>query len=196
MGWGGFLSGLAGPTKYQPNSAGSGRLRFQAAGLCGSPMAVGGRLTSVAPQATAGQCCGPQLMSRLCLRGGLSPCPSPYPGLGSSRALVALVSGGCVCVCVCWLCQGINSNAQTARFTRPTVCVCVCDAQIFQIVLKLRGSTIMRPNHKFFCSVALSLGFRASGVCVCVCVCVCIVLLTRVDGYLCPGRSCDGRVRG
>ena len=40
------------------------------------------------------------------------------------------------------------------------VCVCVCDAQIFQIMLKLRGSTMMRPNHEFFCSVALLPGFR------------------------------------
>ena len=31
----------------------------------------------------------------------------------------------------------------------------VCDAQFFQIMLKLRGSTMMRPNHEFFCSVAL-----------------------------------------
>ena len=47
------------------------------------------------------------------------------------------------------------------------VCVCVCDAQIFQIMLKLRGSTMMRPNHEFFCSVALS-----PGLCVCVYVCL------------------------
>ena len=40
------------------------------------------------------------------------------------------------------------------------MCVCVCDAQIFQIMLKLRGSTMMRPNHEFFCSVALSPGLR------------------------------------
>ena len=38
--------------------------------------------------------------------------------------------------------------------------VCVCDAQIFQIMLKLRGSTMMRRNHVFFCPSALSLGFR------------------------------------
>ena len=48
----------------------------------------------------------------------------------------------CVCLCVC-------------------VCVCVlCDAQIFQIMLKLRGSTMMRRNHEFFCPGALSPGFR------------------------------------
>ena len=35
-------------------------------------------------------------------------------------------------------------------------CNCVCDAQFFQIMLKLRGSTMMRPNHEFWC------------VCVCV----------------------------
>ena len=46
-----------------------------------------------------------------------------------------------MCVCVC-------------------VCVCVCDAQIFQIMLKLRGSTMMRPNYEFCCSVALLPGFR------------------------------------
>ena len=40
------------------------------------------------------------------------------------------------------------------------LCVCVCDAQFFQIMLKLRGSTMMRPNHEFGCSVALSPGFR------------------------------------
>ena len=40
------------------------------------------------------------------------------------------------------------------------VCVCVCDAQFFQIMLKLRGSTMMRPNHEFCCFVALSPGFR------------------------------------
>ena len=40
------------------------------------------------------------------------------------------------------------------------VCVCVCDAQFFQIMLKLRGSTMMRRNHEFFCSGALSPGFR------------------------------------
>ena len=45
------------------------------------------------------------------------------------------------CVCVC-------------------VCMCVCDAQFFQIMLKLRGSIMMRPNHKFCCSVAPSPGFR------------------------------------
>ena len=45
-----------------------------------------------------------------------------------------------MCVCVC-------------------VCVCVCDAQFFQIMLKLRGSTMLRPNHEFLCSVALSPGF-------------------------------------
>ena len=51
----------------------------------------------------------------------------------------------CVCVCLCvFVC----------------VCVCVCDAQIIQIMLKLRGSTMMRRNHEFFCSVALSPGFR------------------------------------
>ena len=33
------------------------------------------------------------------------------------------------------------------------------------------------------------------GACMCVYVCVCAVLLTRVDGYLCPGRSCDGSGR-
>ena len=40
------------------------------------------------------------------------------------------------------------------------VCVCVCDTKIFQIMLKLRGSTMMRSNHEFFCSVALSPGFK------------------------------------
>ena len=41
------------------------------------------------------------------------------------------------------------NNTQIARFVCPTappgvcVCVCVCDAQIFQIMLKLRGSTMM-----------------------------------------------------
>ena len=40
------------------------------------------------------------------------------------------------------------------------VCVCVCDAQIFQIMLKPRGPTMMRLNHKFRCSVALSPSFR------------------------------------
>ena len=52
--------------------------------------------------------------------------------------------------------------------------VCVCDAQIFQIMLKLRGSTMMRPNHEFFCSVALSPGFRNWVEMTCVCVCVCV----------------------
>ena len=45
------------------------------------------------------------------------------------------------------------------------VCVCVCDAQIFQIMLKLRGSIMMRRNHVFFCPSALS----PVRVCVCVC---------------------------
>ena len=60
------------------------------------------------------------------------------------------------------------------------VCVCVCDAQFFQIMLKLRGSTMMRPTHEFWCSVALPPGLRnwvemarnmqQEGVgCVCVC---------------------------
>ena len=47
----------------------------------------------------------------------------------------------------------------------------LCDAQIFQIMLKLRGSTMLRPNHEFFCPVALSPGFRnwvESQGCVCV----------------------------
>ena len=39
-------------------------------------------------------------------------------------------------------------------------CVCVWVTQFFQIMLKLRGSTMMRPNHEFLCSVALSPGFR------------------------------------
>ena len=70
---------------------------------------------------------------------------------------VAQAKSPCVCVCVC---------------------VCVCDAQIFQIMLKLRGSTMMRLNHEFFCPGALSPGFRnwvemTCNMCVCVCVCVC-----------------------
>ena len=40
------------------------------------------------------------------------------------------------------------------------VCVCVCESQIYEIILKLQGSTMMRPNHEFFCSVALLPGFR------------------------------------
>ena len=46
-----------------------------------------------------------------------------------------------MCVCVC-------------------VHVCVCDAQFFQIMLKLLGSTMMRLNHEFWCSVALPPGLR------------------------------------
>jgi hypothetical protein len=64
------------------------------------------------------------------------------------------------------------------------MCMCVCvSPQIIHITLKLRGSTMMRPNHEFWSSVALSLGFRnwvemtrnmqQEGVgLVCVCVCV------------------------
>ena len=59
--------------------------------------------------------------------------------------------------------RGLHSGIQTKDLRCVVcVCVCVCDAQIFQIMVKLRGSTMMRPNHEFFCSVALSPG------CVCV----------------------------
>ena len=58
----------------------------------------------------------------------------------------------CVCVCVCphWVGSGFPLK----------VSLCVCDVQIFQIMLKLRGSTMMRRNHEFFCPSALSPGFR------------------------------------
>ena len=79
----------------------------------------------------------------------------------------------CFCVCVC-VCVCVRT---------PHVCVCVCDAQFFQIMLKLRGSTMMRPNHEFCCSVALC-------VCVCVCVCVCSVLWAPMPGV---GGSGGGR---
>ena len=80
----------------------------------------------------------------------------------------------CVCVCVCVRCPIISTSSiafanihhlSTALFALQQ-CLdsaprgLVCDAQIFQIMLKLRGSTMMRPNHEFFCSVALSPGFR------------------------------------
>ena len=61
--------------------------------------------------------------------------------IGSKTQCAYKSSGQCVCVCVC-------------------VCVFVCDAQIFQIMLKLRGSTMMRRNHEFSCPSALSPGFR------------------------------------
>ena len=72
----------------------------------------------------------------------------------------------CVCVCVC-VCDApnISIKAQTAYVldtiseTINHVCLCVCDAQIFQIMLKLRGSTMMRRNNQFFCPSALSPGF-------------------------------------
>ena len=70
------------------------------------------------------------------------PCPIPWAGKPSG-------------VVVAW-----NRPWSSAEDSNPAgVCVCVCEAQFFQIVLKLRGSTMMRPNHEFWC------------VCVCVCVC-------------------------
>ena len=59
----------------------------------------------------------------------------------------------CVLVLACTIC-GARGCSNAVR------CVCMCDAQFFQIMLKLRGSTMMRPNHEFLCSVALSPGFR------------------------------------
>ena len=71
-------------------------------------------------------------------------------------------------------CNHSNAHDPKEKWKRGTkhigvcvcVCVCACDAQFFQIMLKLRGSTMMRLNHEFWCSVAL--------LCVCVCVCVCV----------------------
>ena len=42
-----------------------------------------------------------------------------------------------------------------ANMQQEGMCVCACDAQIFQLLLKLRGSITMRRNHEFFCFVAL-----------------------------------------
>ena len=72
--------------------------------------------------------------------------------------VVSLCVGVCVCVCVWYttsVCVCVPRNlfesAPTARFNNPKVlpllqtmcvcvCVCVCDAQIIQILHKLRGS--------------------------------------------------------
>ena len=65
------------------------------------------------------------------------------------RPLQAWSFVGQLCMCSKW-----------ALPARVCVCVCVCDAQIFQIMLKLRGSTMMRRNHESFCPSALSPGLR------------------------------------
>ena len=54
----------------------------------------------------------------------------------------------------------MRAACQAVQCHNMCVCVCVCDTQIFQIMHNLRGSTMIRPNHEFFCSVALSPGFR------------------------------------
>ena len=111
-----------------------------------------------------------------------------FIGACPSRALMSLCV--CVFVCVCVVLGGVaileEAKGQLKSWTlcdrlsegvmgqglavppppapRPPlcvcVCVCVCDAQFFQIMLKLRGSTMMPPNHEVFCSVALSPGLR------------------------------------
>ena len=63
--------------------------------------------------------------------------------------------------------------------------------------MKSMGDCVSRNLRA--CKTATNILCRAvmnANVCVCVCGWVCTVLLTWVDGYLCPGRSCDGRVRG
>ena len=76
------------------------------------------------------------------------------------------------------------------RCRHPANHRCVCAAQIFQIMLKLRGSTMMRRNHEFCCSVALSPGFRnwvemTRKMCVCVCVCANCQLPRHGGGFSC-----------
>ena len=55
-----------------------------------------------------------------------------------------------MCACV-YSCVAVVQPAYLAWHQGGAVCVCVCDAQFFQIMLKLRGSTMMRPNHVCVC---------------------------------------------
>ena len=65
-----------------------------------------------------------------------------------------------MCVCVCALALDWFLLPSQSVFVCVCVCVCVFDAQFFQIMLKMRGSIMMRPNHESYCSIALSPGFK------------------------------------
>ena len=83
----------------------------------------------------------------------------------------------CVFVCMCMWCVRVRACVRVCE--RVRVCVRVCDAQFLQIMLKLRGSTMMRLNHEFWCS----------GVCVCVCVRVRVRVHVYADVCFCVYRS-------